>query len=212
MWRRTTTTSHGNRKVQIELANFLKTITLGHFPAKCHGCCAFRWNFWVGVVVFGAVVKNKEIFVQGGIVLHNVHLYSSFLIKLHLCPLLLLIYFAFSPSLSGIDAMRNWCEKLCIFHGLGDNIGWESDEKKYPYFGENMGTNFPGSLNSMDFAAFSNAIENWWGNLSISPVMKYITGRESGWRNFIYSFSIYSKLAIKLHFCYLEMRIASHEE
>ena len=43
----------------------------------------------------------------------------------------------------------------CIFDRLGHNIGLESYGKKYPYFMENMGTNFPGSLNSMDFAAFS---------------------------------------------------------
>ena len=35
-WSRTTTTSHGNRKVWIELTIFLKTITLWHFPAKSH--------------------------------------------------------------------------------------------------------------------------------------------------------------------------------
>ena len=46
-----------------------------------------------------------------------------------------------------------------------------------------IGANFQGSLNSMDFAAFSNAMGNLWGNLSISHAMKYITGQESGWRN-----------------------------
>ena len=79
-------------------------------------------------------------------------------------------YFAFSSSMSGIDATRNWWENSCIFHGAGDTIGWESDRKKHPYFGESMGINFPGSLKLM-------------GNLSISHVMKYITWWESGWRN-----------------------------
>ena len=37
-----------------------------------------------------------------------------------------------------------------------------------------IGANFQGSLNSMDFAAFSNAMGNLWGNLSISHVMKYM--------------------------------------
>ena len=77
----------------------------------------------------------------------------------------------------------NCWEKPCIVHGVGDTVGWESDGKKYPYFRESMGTNFPGSLNSMDFTAFSNAMGNSWGNLSISHVMKYITGWESVWRN-----------------------------
>ena len=49
------------------------------------------------------------------------------------------------------------------YHGVinlyEDTIGWESDGKKYPYFGESMGTNFPGSFNSMDFAEYSNAME-----------------------------------------------------
>ena len=135
-----------------------------------------------------------------------------------------LIYFAFSSSVSGIDAMGNWWEKPCIFHGVGYTIGWKSDGRKYPYFGESMGTNFPGSLNSMDFAAFSNAMGNWWGNLSISHVMKYITGWESGWRNapilwekyeyqfprlsqgFCYIFSCYGKLMGKpMHFSYAEV-------
>ena len=67
--------------------------------------------------------------------------------------------------------MGNWWEKPCIFLGVGDTIGWESYGKKYPYFGESIGTNFTVSLNSMDFAAFSNAMGNWWGNLSISHVI-----------------------------------------
>ena len=31
-------------------------------------------------------------------------------------------------------------------------------KKKYPYFGKSMGTNFPGSLNSIDLALFSYAM------------------------------------------------------
>ena len=49
-----TTTQHDNRKVWIELTIFFKTITFWHVSAKCHGCCAFQWNLWVGVVVFEA--------------------------------------------------------------------------------------------------------------------------------------------------------------
>ena len=36
-------------------------------------------------------------------------------------------------------------------------------EEKNPYVGEKMGTNFPGFPNSMDFTAFSHAMESWWG-------------------------------------------------
>ena len=39
-----------------------------------------------------------------------------------------------------------------------------------------MGTNFPGSHNSMDFAAFSYAMGNWWGNSCISHIIKYTIG------------------------------------
>ena len=156
--------------------------------------------------------------------LPNVYLYSTFLMKLHPCPLLLLIHFAFSSSVSRIDAMGNWWEKPCIFHGVGDTIGWEFEGKKYPYFGESMDTNFQGSLSSMDFAAFFNAMGNWWGNQSNSHVMKYITGWESGWRNapilwekyeyqfsrlspvFCYIFPCYGKLMEKpVHFSYDEV-------
>ena len=52
-------------------------------------------------------------------------------------------------------------------------------EGKYSYFGESMGTNFPGSCNLMDFASFSCAVENWWGNPSIFQVTKYTMGWES---------------------------------
>ena len=94
-------------------------------------------------------------------------------------PSSFLIYFTFSSSVSRTDTMGNWWETPCVFHEIGDNIGWESDGKKYPYFGESMVTNFPGSLNPMDFAAFSNAMGNWWGNPCISHMMRYTTGWES---------------------------------
>ena len=84
---------------------------------------------------------------------------------------------------SEIDTTGNWWEKPYIVHGVWYTIGWESGGKKYTYFGESIGTNFQGSLNSIDFAAFSNAIGNWWGNLSISHARKYIKRWEAGWRN-----------------------------
>ena len=81
--------------------------------------------------------------------------------------------------------MGNWWEELCIFNGVGDTIGWESDGKQYAYFGESMDTNFP-------------FLSNWWISLQfpmlwetdgktctflIFSFLKYITGWESGWRN-----------------------------
>ena len=52
---RTTTASHGNRNGRIKnwIDLFFKTRTRGHFPAKYHGCCAMRDNFWVEDVVSG---------------------------------------------------------------------------------------------------------------------------------------------------------------
>ena len=50
--------------------------------------------------------------------------------------------------------------KLCISHVVKYTIGWESDGRKAPIFGESMGTNFLGSPNPMDFAAFSYEIGN----------------------------------------------------
>ena len=64
--------------------------------------------------------------------------------KLHPCPLLLLIHFALNSSVPGIDF-------IFFKKGVGE---------KYTYVGEKMGTNFPGSPNSMDFAAFSHTMGN----------------------------------------------------
>ena len=48
----TTTTSHTNRKVWVELTIFFKIRILGQFPDKYHGCCTFHLNFLVGDIVF----------------------------------------------------------------------------------------------------------------------------------------------------------------
>ena len=54
-------------------------------------------------------------------------------------------------------------------------------EEKCPFVREKMGTNFLGSPNSMDFAKFSHAMENWWGNPCISHIIKYTIECESNW-------------------------------
>ena len=107
-------------------------------------------------------------------------MHSPFLMKWHSCPLFLLIYFSFTPRVSGIDAMENWWEKPCIFHEVGDTIGWKSGGKKYPYFWESMGTNL------MAFAEFSHAIENWLENPYISHVMKNTIEWESNGKSHPY--------------------------
>ena len=52
-------------------------------------------------------------------------------------------------------------------------------EEKYPQAREKMGTNFLGSLNSMDFTAFSHAMGNGRENPCISHIIKYTTECES---------------------------------
>lgn len=42
-----------------------------------------------------------------------------------------------------------------VHHSMG--ISWS-----YPYFGQGIGTNFPGSPDRMGFITFSQAKENWW--------------------------------------------------
>ena len=83
-----------------------------------------------------------------------------------------------------------------------------------------MGTNFPASPNSMDFATFSYTMGNSWGNPSVSHIMKYTIGWESKgkeapipWEKyehkfprFCYIFSCYGKLMGKpMHFSYDEV-------
>ena len=74
-------------------------------------------------------------------------------------------------------AMTNSWENPCISHMVKYAIGWNLMEKKYSYFGEGMVTN-AGPPNSMDFAAFSYAMGNRWGNPFISLVMNYAIGWE----------------------------------
>ena len=54
--------------------------------------------------------------------------------------------------------------------------------EKCSYIKEKTGTSFLGSPNSIDFAAFSHALENWWGNPCISHIIKYTIECESNWK------------------------------
>ena len=54
--------------------------------------------------------------------------------------------------------------------------------EKCSYVIEKTGTSFLGSPNSIDFAAFSHALENWWGNPCISHIIKYTIECESTWK------------------------------
>ena len=76
----------------------------------------------------------------------------------------------------------NWWEKLCFSHVVKYTIRWESDGRKVSIRQTKMSTNFLDSLNSMDFAAFSHVMGNWWGNPCISHIIKYIIECESNWK------------------------------
>ena len=75
----------------------------------------------------------------------------------------------------------NWCYGKLM--GKAMHFAWVRKYHRMGIWWKKVPIPFPGSLDSMDFATFSNAVGNWWGNLSISHVMKYITGWKSGWRN-----------------------------
>ena len=68
--------------------------------------------------------------------------------------------------------MRFPCSKIYCKMG----IWWR---KSTHTLGGKMGTNFPGSSNSMDFIAFCHAMGNWWRNPRISHITKDTIGCES---------------------------------
>ena len=71
-------------------------------------------------------------------------------------------------------AMENSWENPYISHMMKYTIGWESDGKKYSYYGKSMITNFPGSPHTMGFIALSYAMGNWWENPNISHMMRFV--------------------------------------
>ena len=87
-----------------------------------------------------------------------------------------------SPHTMGFVAfsrtMRNWWGTPCISHMMKYTIGWESNGKKYPYYGKSM-SNFPDFPHTMGFVAFSHTVGNLCGNPYISHMLKYTIGWES---------------------------------
>ena len=77
-------------------------------------------------------------------------------------------------------AMRFPCDK--VYHKMG--IWWK---KSIHTLEGKMGTNFPGSFNSMDFTAFSHAMGNWWGNPCVSHMIKYTIECEYNGKKYPYS-------------------------
>ena len=56
-----------------------------------------------------------------------------------------------------------------VYHRIG--IGWE---KRNPYYGKSISTNFPDSPHTMGFVAFSHTMGSCWQNLCISCMMRFI--------------------------------------
>ena len=59
--------------------------------------------------------------------------------------------------------------------------------KNHPCYAKSVSTNFPASPHTMGFVAFSRAMENWWGNLCISQMLKYTIKWESYGKNHPYN-------------------------
>ena len=103
--------------------------------------------------------------------------------------------------------MENWWGNPCISHMMKYITRWYSNEKKHPYYGKSMGTNFPGFPLWIGFAVFSHAMGNWWRNPRISHVMKYTRSWQSNgkkptilWEKYEYQFLKFSPCN---GFCYI---------
>ena len=106
------------------------------------------------------------------------YLYSSFLIKLHSFPFLLLIYFALNSSVPGV--YFSFKKKFNSFLSPKDfsvRSFKESSDFGTSSTAENVETIilWENDLRArrVDFAAFSRALRNWWEKPCISRVVKY---------------------------------------
>ena len=87
LWSNTTTTSHGNRKCELNWLPFLKIES---------------WDFFLPNTMLAAIFIKLKICVGWHTFAEHIFIFLL-LVKLHLCPLLLLIYFALNSSMPGID-------------------------------------------------------------------------------------------------------------
>ena len=122
------------------------------------------------------IIKNKERFVQSGILLPNIYLYFSVLMTLHLCSLLLLIYFVLNSSVPGIDFFflkRSLPYRFFLFalsrsHQILEQVEtiilWKNNLRAH----------------RVDFAQFYRAIRNSWEKPCVSLVLKCSIRWESG--------------------------------
>ena len=180
MWSGTTTT-HGNRKVWVELTIFFQTRTLGQFPAKYHVCCIFHSNFYVGNVVFGwswSLKIRKDLCRVAYFCLIYIYI-PLFFMKLHLWPFLLLIYFALNSSVSWIDfsffTKRSLPYRFFLFALLRNHQILEQVETII------LWKNNLRAL-QVDFVAFSRAIRDWSEKPCVFHVLNYTMRWESDGR------------------------------
>ena len=85
--------------------------------------------------------------------------------------------FAGSPHAMGFvtfsHTMGNRWGNPCISHMMKYTIGWESDGKKYPYYGKSMSTNFPGFPHTMGFVAFFSVLWEIDGKIHAFPMVNF---------------------------------------
>ena len=165
LWSDTTTTSHDNRKCELNWLPFLKIES---------------WDFFLPNTMLAAIFIKLKICVGWHTFAEHIFIFLL-LVKLHLCPLLLLIYFALNSSMPGIDISffqkkkKEFILPLFLFslsrnHQILKQVGtiilWKNNMR----------------VHRVDFAAFSSAIRNWWEKPCISHVVKYTIRWESDGR------------------------------
>ena len=125
------------------------------------------------------IIKNKERFVQSGVLLPNIYLYFSVLMKLRLCSLLLLIYFALNSSVPRIDLFF-FKEEFTL------SVFSVCSFKESPDFGTSRINHtmekqeLTGRAHRVDFVQFYRAIRNSWEKPCVSLVVKCSIRWESG--------------------------------
>ena len=94
--------------------------------------------------------------------------------------------FPFDGFSSLFTSYKKLMRKPCISHMMKYTTGWESNEKSHPFYGQTMGTNFPGLPHSKGFAEFSNAVENFMRKPMPFPCDEVYQGWESNAKKQLY--------------------------
>ena len=174
----TTTTLYGNRKFWVKLNIFLKLEPWDTFLPNITIAAIFIKVFWLGDAVFWSWLWKIRKDLQGGILLPDIYLYSSFLMKLNPCPILLLIYSAMNSSVPGTE-----------FSFFKKEFTWSvfsvCSFKESRDFGKDRNNNTLEKQSERSqgrFCCFFPCYKNWWEKPCISHVVKYTIWWESDGR------------------------------